>query len=148
LGLFDVDFGGVFGGAITGGGDLGNVFSNVDGTDTYEEGNTVSAIFGNTRFDWTITYTGNITWTDADSGVVDQVSGPGTGTDVVLVGLGSEVIAVNDADFNDDGAVDGNDFLIWQRGFGASGAGDADGNGAIDAADLAVWKNQFGTAAA
>jgi hypothetical protein len=54
-----------------------------------------------------------------------------------------------DADFNDDGIVDGADFLIWQRGFGLGGQtsnalGDADGSGVIDGADLEVWKTQFG----
>jgi fibronectin-binding autotransporter adhesin len=53
------------------------------------------------------------------------------------------------ADFNDDGQVDGNDFLAWQRGLGSSGrglhaSGDADFDGVIDAADLEVLRNQFG----
>jgi hypothetical protein len=54
------------------------------------------------------------------------------------------------ADFNDDGVVDGADFLVWQRGFGGPGGlpqGDADGNGQINAADLTIWKAQFGSAA-
>jgi hypothetical protein len=38
-------------------------------------------------------------------------------------------------DFNDDGAVDGADFLTWQRGFGST----------FDAADLADWKANFGS---
>src|SRR5690606_33076112 len=42
-----------------------------------------------------------------------------------------------DADFNDDGAVDGRDFLIWQRGLGMSGQinnrrGDANRDGTVD----------------
>jgi hypothetical protein len=56
-----------------------------------------------------------------------------------------------DADFNNDNVVDGADFLIWQRGFGAAGAnqnGDADGNGQVNAADLAIWKAKFGSASA
>ncbi|MBX3427455.1 MAG: hypothetical protein KF688_17380 [Pirellulales bacterium] len=53
-----------------------------------------------------------------------------------------------DADFNGDELVDGGDFLIWQRGFGAQGAmlsqGDATGDFQVDAADLAAWLQQFG----
>jgi hypothetical protein len=56
---------------------------------------------------------------------------------------------VTDADFNNDGSVDGADFLIWQRGFGInSGAtnaqGDADLNGQVNSADLTLWKASFG----
>jgi hypothetical protein len=54
------------------------------------------------------------------------------------------------ADFDDDGDVDGADFLIWQRGLRASGGapavGDANGDGAVNAADLTIWRNQFGPA--
>lgn len=55
------------------------------------------------------------------------------------------------ADFDEDGSVDGADFLAWQRGFatGTSRAdGDANGDGMVDAADLTVWQDQFGTAPA
>jgi hypothetical protein len=55
-----------------------------------------------------------------------------------------------DADFNNDGKVDGADFLIWQRGNGAAGnngAGDADGDGQVNTTDLDVWKMAFGGAA-
>jgi hypothetical protein len=60
---------------------------------------------------------------------------------------------VANADFDDDGDVDGEDFLVWQRGVGiTSGAqlddGDANGDGAVNAADLTVWKNNFASAAA
>ncbi len=55
-----------------------------------------------------------------------------------------------DADFDNDGDIDGRDFLIWQRGFGLTGQddntlGDADFSGTIDGADLLVWQDQFGT---
>jgi hypothetical protein len=54
-----------------------------------------------------------------------------------------------DGDFNLDGAVDGSDFLAWQRGRGiTSGAtradGDANSDTAVTAADLAIWGGQFG----
>jgi hypothetical protein len=56
--------------------------------------------------------------------------------------------APQDADFDDDGDVDGNDFLIWQRGLGAGTnmTGDADGDGMVNGADLDVWEAQFGGA--
>jgi hypothetical protein len=51
-------------------------------------------------------------------------------------------------DYNDDRAVDGADFLIWQQQLGAAvlknTAADGDGNGFVDAADLAVWQADFG----
>lgn len=58
----------------------------------------------------------------------------------------------DNADFNSDGVVDGNDFLAWQRGFGTIGNatlehGDANDDGLVDAADLNVWREAFGTVA-
>jgi hypothetical protein len=55
------------------------------------------------------------------------------------------------ADFDLDGAVTGNDFLVWQRGLGGAAShrlGDADLSGSIDAGDLDVWRGQMGTSAA
>lgn len=156
LGLFDVNFGSTFSGIINGTGDLNGdaifnndrVFSDATGSIHYRQGDTVSATFGNTKFNWTISYTGEIAWTDAAAGAVASVAGTG-GTDVVLIGLSSETIAVDDADFDNDGTVNGADFLIWQRGFGTganNAAGDANASGGVDAADLAIWKTQYGGA--
>ncbi len=55
------------------------------------------------------------------------------------------------ADFDEDGVIDGNDFLTWQRGLGASGGasrgdGDANGDGAVNASDLGVWRSMFDSA--
>lgn len=54
--------------------------------------------------------------------------------------------APRSADFNGDGVVDGDDFLVWQREFGQLHPLHADGNGdgAVDADDLALWREQFG----
>ena len=54
----------------------------------------------------------------------------------------------NDADFDDDGDVDGLDFLTWQRGYGTGSLhsdGNANGDGTIDAVDLAIWQQQYST---
>ena len=55
-----------------------------------------------------------------------------------------------DADFDNDEDVDGNDFLIWQRGVGgANGTSNADGNANgdanVDGDDLSIWEAEFGT---
>lgn len=54
---------------------------------------------------------------------------------------------ISDADFDQDGDVDGADFLKWQRGFGLGttlAEGDANGDNLVDGDDLTVWRNQFG----
>jgi hypothetical protein len=53
------------------------------------------------------------------------------------------------ADFDNDGDVDGRDFLAWQRGFGISGSatrsqGDANDDGNVDFEDLTIWQAQYG----
>lgn len=63
--------------------------------------------------------------------------------------IDSVIIPPIDADFNNDGDVDGDDLLIWQRGHGiVNGAiheqGDANHDDAVDRLDLDVWQQQFG----
>jgi hypothetical protein len=63
------------------------------------------------------------------------------------LGLADAVIVVADADFDNDGDVDGSDLLAWQRGLGPGAMhaeGDANGDGAANAVDLAVWRFQAG----
>jgi endoglucanase len=55
------------------------------------------------------------------------------------------------ADFDDDGDVDGRDFLIWQRGYGAidqtdNSQGDANHNGTVGPEDLVIFQDQYGGA--
>jgi hypothetical protein len=59
---------------------------------------------------------------------------------------------MDDADFDGDDDVDGNDLMRWQRGVGLTGQttnanGDANGDGTVNGADLGVWKTQFGPGA-
>ncbi len=54
-----------------------------------------------------------------------------------------------DADFDNDGDVDGRDFLLWQRtgllddSTASNGDGDANGDGNVDSADLAAWSSEY-----
>ena len=104
---------------------MSGFFENGTTTNLYEEGETILGTGFNGQV--TISYVG------------------GTGNDVVLNLLASPLAR---ADFDEDGDVDGADFLAWQRGFGTttpSAAGDADGSGVVDASDLAIWTQEFGT---
>lgn len=52
------------------------------------------------------------------------------------------------ADFYNDGDINGLDFLTWQRGVGLANAryheGDANGDGAVDETDLSLWQDAYG----
>ena len=66
------------------------------------------------------------------------------------IDIGAVELQLSSADFDEDGDVDGDDFLAWQTGFGtASGAtradGDADLDGDVDGEDFLAWQAQFGT---
>jgi hypothetical protein len=98
-----------------------------------------------------------------------QYANAGTGARVVNWGLPFETIttAANraavmdrvlaffgflppDGNFDGDDDVDGNDFLVWQRGLGTTtgatqATGDSNGDGDVDAGDLAVWTAHFGS---
>ena len=57
-------------------------------------------------------------------------------------------VALNPADFNGDGFVNGADLTIWRGAFGSTTAGNADGDGDTDGADLLIWQRQLGAASA
>jgi len=94
------------------------------------------------------------------NGVGSVKFGPVSGNSVVIYAMSTnngiqaftltlDPVVADNADFDDDGDVDGNDFLVWQRGLGTTGTatpmdGDANDDGNVDAADLTVWQSQFG----
>lgn len=76
----------------------------------------------------------------ADTASVTPIDNPDPALDEVL----------EDADFDNDGDVDGTDFLTWQANLGGDGSagGDADFSGLVDGADLAIWQSNYDGAAA
>lgn len=69
-----------------------------------------------------------------------KIAGSGSAIQLYQLAIGVEAMTVEPGvpgDFNEDGSVDGADFLAWQLGFGNS----------YDAEDLAVWQGHFGTQA-
>jgi hypothetical protein len=142
LGLFDVDFDNDGAGNSTSGtGDLGDYFSSADGSKLLDEGAMVSASFGGTQYNWSITYQGNIAWTDANAGAVGAVDGMG-GVDVVLVGL-SSVSAGLAGDYNGNGVVDAADYVLWRNG-PPSLQNEGASPGVVNKADYDFWRSQFG----
>ena len=65
-----------------------------------------------------------------------------------LLTVGEALSSGQAGDFDSDGDVDGQDFLVWQRTFGSTTDLSADGNqdGVVDAADFTVWRDNFGSA--
>jgi hypothetical protein len=79
--------------------------------------------------------------TDAGAGLVD----------VEIESISIVVPPPRAGDFDYDGDVDGNDFLVWQRTVGQSVAtagtrADANGNNVVDEGDLDIWRTNFATA--
>jgi len=75
--------------------------------------------------------------------------------DPLILGSPFTLTAVDffESDFDEDGDVDGADFLAWQvgtefPGFAFKSEGDANGDGFVDGLDLAIWEGQFGSEAA
>ncbi|MBA4106475.1 MAG: hypothetical protein C0485_12020 [Pirellula sp.] len=91
---------------------------------------------------------------EGDTFAIGAMAGPNSFGNAGVAGFSFDVltnVTADDADFDGNGTVDGADFLIWQRGSGATGGlnqGDANNDGNVNAADLEIWKTQFGTGAA
>lgn len=69
----------------------------------------------------------------------------------VRIDIGAIEFGATSADFDNDGDIDGVDFLVWQRGVGKStpvhGDGDADLDGDVDAGDSSIWEATYGQSA-
>ncbi len=75
-------------------------------------------------------------------------------TGVAVAGYGAAEVtfqfgALLSADFDEDQDVDGDDFLVWQNGFGTMNVathmqGDANADGDVDGDDFLIWQSQYG----
>jgi hypothetical protein len=90
---------------------------------------------------------------DNEADATGAVVGYGYETDHnTAIAAGDIGPVVANADYNDDGKVDGADFLVWQQNQSATtkviplGSADGTGDGLVNAADLAFWKTKYGTA--
>lgn len=66
----------------------------------------------------------------------------------ILAISGAPTSALQPADFNSNGSVNGDDLALWKTGFGMqTGAGringDADSDGDVDGADVLAWQRQY-----
>ncbi len=160
LGLFDVDSDNSGDGVINGFGDLNGdatvnsadqIFAKADGLSHYAEGSEIFADLGATRYVWNISYTGNISWSDYDNSVVSEITGAGTGRDVVLMGLRTENLVVGvPGDFNNDTVVNAADYTTYRDNVGSATPLPNDGGlGApIGPGHYTLWKNAFQPGAA
>jgi hypothetical protein len=141
LGLFDIDFdqtdvdvdlNPLIGNSTAGDGTLADFFSSADGSTWYTQGATVTAMFGASTYNWTISYSGNIVWADADASTIASISDTG-GVDIVLKGLSSIIVPDdNPGDHDGDGDVDAADYVFWRKTDGGNMQGYND------------WKMHFG----
>ena len=100
----------------------------------------------------TDTYTILTTTTGLFDQGIDLTSSLPAGFSAAINGLNLELTftasGTDNADFDNDGDIDGADFAIWQRGFMTGTTqpeGDANNDGSVNGADLAIWETQYGT---
>jgi hypothetical protein len=165
LGLIDVNHQGIIGGSIMGTGDLDGdgtfnndrVFSSADGSKNYyprgdwsrfpslqESDFLVEAIYAGIVYRWEVSYTGNITWTDPNSGTLASVSDTG-GVDVVLKGVSSGSATSIPGDYNNNGIVDAGDYVVWRKNQRTSAVLPNDPFGPlVGDSQFNLWRANFG----
>jgi hypothetical protein len=152
LGLFDIDSEEDSVGTVQGASDMFFTDTWDNGGLALPEGATISADFGSTRYNWTISYNGSITWVDKDTGELASITSDPFG-DVVLIGLSSEPIVVEGlpGDYNGDDVVDAGDYSAWRNNFGGPGTAlqnrDPLNSGNVNEADYTYWRRNYGNSA-
>jgi hypothetical protein len=108
---------------------------------------------GSPGVDATVTWEMGLVNVPFDSLRIGGPSGVTSANESVVDNILLELIDVafsDNADFDEDTDIDGNDFLIWQQGNGIQAPdashtdGDANGDLAVNGEDQAIWQTQFG----
>ena len=73
-----------------------------------------------------------------------QLFGANANATVFIDDVFHDATPLADADFNQDGSVDGDDLVRWQQQWGPLQGADADGDGDSDGADFLAWQRQLG----
>lgn len=83
----------------------------------------------------------HVNWAHTGNGTIPGAPRSGQGELTFSVGAAP----IRAGDFNQDGSVDGADFLLWQHQAGSVGQMEADGNDdlVVDGLDLDLWKNEL-----
>lgn len=81
----------------------------------------------------------NATYGD-DYTLVYLTEGDLSGYTLLTVGVVPNLFA---ADFDSDGDVDGDDYVVWQSGFSMNANGDADSDDDTDGNDFLIWQSEF-----
>jgi hypothetical protein len=102
----------------------------------------------------------SLQWTPSSEGLYDiwarahdndgkTADSPKVDITVVLSSSPTPTPALKPGDANEDGKVDGLDYVIWLNNYGTTTtlkhkAGDFDGNGKVDGLDYVIWLNNYG----
>jgi hypothetical protein len=156
-----------FTGAVTGSGDANGdliynndrFFSNEFAVDPlapsaeFTQGSVVSAVLGSTKYNWTISYSGLVTFqggdAGADSSAIASIASTG-GLSVVLMGLSTESVTPPGVpgDYNNNGIVDAADYTVWRDHLGQTSPGyslpnEGASTGTVDQNDYTFWVSNF-----
>jgi hypothetical protein len=107
--------------------------------------------FAQPDFQWMLTAQGSASF-DPLITELQFTARPEANYTVSNIWIGSAAILIpptstSQGDFNNDGVVDGRDYVVWRNTVGQSGsalAADGNGNYQVDAGDYNVWRRHFG----
>lgn len=134
---------------------IGKISGNGSGANTMQASlfltGSVVADFTQPDFQWMLTASGSASYNPIISELQFTSRAEANFTvSNVWIGSASAIIPptlTSQGDFNNDGIVDGRDYVAWRNSIGQTGSGlaaDGNGNNQIDNGDYNVWRRHFG----